>query len=167
MQPLEMPVRDRGRCASVSAAASPSCPWGCRLTRPVETLVSGGVDGTLSFQDDLVSPGLEVERNASLRSGTLRFPELGSSQDVAQSGVLSLGVAAPNAFKIDLLPDPVFKKLRFQFMTAGTLTSGTLDGRSLMPTWIEFLSANNKLALFVGAVVWLYSFFVGMRSQWW
>lgn len=111
--------------------------------------------------DDRRGPdGLPVRRVSTILSGTIYFEELdGREYKIRPGEAIQLEGAKGEIESLELKDGHII--LQFRGRVKNIRTGPAEIGRSLMPTWLEWLKARRGLALFWGTALYLFGLAVG------
>jgi hypothetical protein len=111
--------------------------------------------------DDRRGPeGLPVRRVSTILSGTIYFEELdGREYKIRPGEAIQLEGSQGEIGSLELKDDHIV--LQFRGRVKNIRTGPSKVGRSLMPTWLEWLKARRGLALLWGTAIYLFGLVVG------
>jgi hypothetical protein len=115
----------------------------------------------LRIEDRRGPEGLPVRRVSTILSGTIYFEELNGQELKLRSGEAIRFEGSEGAIEILELKDDNIV-LQFRGRVRGLTTGSSEVGRSLMPTWLEWLKARRGLYLLWGTAIYLFGLIAGV-----
>ncbi len=115
----------------------------------------------LRIEDRRGLEGLPVRRVSTILSGSVYFEELdGQELKLRPGDVIEFADSQGEIESLELKEDGIF--LQYRGRVRGMRTGSFEAGRSLMPTWLEWLKARRGLYLLWGTAIYLFGLVAGV-----